>query len=85
MVRDIGDMTIREKVENQIRLLDGIISKLAANLPGTLEGLRDAAGDALGFLKGSRALFAEVIPNLKELEELVSQAKKQTPRPRTQE
>jgi hypothetical protein len=97
-MRDYGDMSIRERVELQLKTLDDCISNLSANLRSvfptyrsTLESanlpadraqLGTAADNALGVLKGTRALLAEVIPNLKELEEL---PKKLTPRPRTRE
>ncbi len=66
MARDYGDVSIQEKVENQIRALDACISNLTANATAPREQLIPAADNALGVLKGTRALLEQVIPYLKD-------------------
>jgi hypothetical protein len=65
MPRDYRDLSIRERVDLQLKTLDACIYNLSASLTAGRERLIPAADNALGVLKGTRALLAEVIPNLK--------------------
>lgn len=64
MTRDYGDMTLREKAEKQIEILDECIAKLGGSLRSGLVELRDAAQYAHGVLRGSQTLLREIIPHL---------------------